>query len=514
METQNDRKDRMIVAAVLVGIILLPGLALCQRIVMNDEPAQKVRELTQVERRMRKVISVDYRGTPIEDVLRGMAKQADIDIVKSPEVIGEVTATLTDVPLDEALKSILSAHGYAYLPSENIIMVVPKSQLLAEKQKLVNRVYRVTYANVEDVYKALRSYVSDEGEIAYNLGTSNLMITDTESKIEAIDDFITEVDRETPQILIEAKIYDVQTSDGVDFGFNWNIGKLTEFPGGVTNPGPNPVGETDPFITGVLDGMTNAAGDVDGLIRWGFLNNNVDIDVLFAAQEKVTSARLLANPKILTLDNEEAHIEIIREIPYQELTQTSAGGQIGTTDFRDVGVFLTVTPHVTRDDKVRMHIVPEFSVETGKIPVGADLVANAQPIVASRKADTHTLVDNGTTVVIGGLKQTSVQQTIDKIPFLGDLPILGFLFKFEGDETIFQELMIFITPRIVSNPKLTPRQQQHYDDTNFEMPPLEPTMYEKLSDLKDKVIPKERADETFGAPMYPDSPETSAFLEE
>lgn len=513
MEKLIDRK-KWTMGVVVAVVMLLPGLAFCQQIVINDQPAKTVKELTKVEQRMKKVISVDYRATPIEDVLRGMAQQADIDIVKSPEVIGEVTATLTDVPLDEALTNILSAHGFAYLPSENIVMVVPKAQLLAEKQKLVNRVYRVTYANVEDVYKALRSYVSEDGEITFNPGTSNLLVTDTESKIQSIDDFIVEVDRETPQILIESKIYDVQTSDGVDFGFNWNIGKRTGYPDGVTNVGPDPTGKTDPFITGVLDGVTNFAGNVDGLVRWGFLNDSVDIDVLFAAQEQVLSARLLANPKILTLDNEKAHIEIIKEIPYQELTQTSGGGQIGTTDFRDVGVFLTVTPHVTRDNKVRMHIIPEFSVASGDVNVGNGDVANAQPIVDARKADTITLVDNGTTVVIGGLKQTTVQQQIDKIPFLGDLPILGFLFKFEGDRTVFQELMIFITPKIVPNPKLTPLQQQHYDDTTFEMPPLQPTMYEKLTDLKEKVLKPKRADKTFGAPMYPDSRETSGFMEE
>lgn len=514
MKTRIQRKRWIIRATVILGLIVMTQLAGAQQIIqMEDEAALKVKKMTDVEIRMQKVISVDYRATPIEDVLRGMAQQADIDIVKSPDVVGEVTATLTDVPLDEALSNILSAHGYAYIPSENIVMVVPKSQVLAERQKFVNRVYRVTYADVEEVYKALRNFISDDGEVTYNPGTSNLMVTDIERKIEAIDDFIKEVDRITPQILIESRIYDVQSADGIDFGFNWNIGKLTDYDGPITDVGPDPSGKTDPFITGVLSGMTSAAGNVDGLVRWGFLNDHIDIDVLFAAQEQVTSARLLANPRILTLDNKEAHIEIIKEIPYQELTQTSGGGQIGTTDFRDVGVFLTVTPHVTRDNKVRMHIIPEFSVASGDVNVGNGDIANAQPIVDSRKADTITLVDNGTTVVIGGLRQTALQQQVDKIPFLGDLPLLGFLFKFEGDKTIFQELMIFITPTIVHTPGLTPMQQQHYDDTTFEMPPLEPSMYEKLTGLKDKLIPQERSDETFGAPMYPDSPETSGFKE-
>lgn len=510
METRTQKKLWIIRATVVLGLVVMSQLAIAQQIMsMDNEPAQKVRKLTDVEKRMKKTISVDYRATPIEDVLRGMAQQADIDIVKSPDVVGEVTATLTDVPLDEALTNILSAHGYAYVPSENIVMVVPRSQLMTERQKLVNRVYRVTYADVEDVYKALRTFISQDGEIAYNMGTSNLMVTDIERKIEAIDDFIKEVDRITPQILIESRIYDVQSADAVDFGFNWNVGKLTDYPGGIDQVGINPTGKTDPFITGAFEGL----GGASSLIRWGFLNQHVDIDVIFAAQERVISAKLLANPRILTLDNEEAHIEIIKEIPYQELTQTSGGGQIGTTDFRDVGVFLTVTPHVTRDDKVRMRIIPEFSVEAGIVGVGSGLVANSQPVVDSRKADTTTLVDNGTTVVIGGLRQTSQKQSIDKIPLLGDLPLLGFLFKFEGDETVFQELMIFITPTIVPNPGLTPIQEQHYEDTTFEMPPLEPTMYDKLTNLKEKLIPQKRANDTFGAPMYPDSPETSAFPE-
>ena len=489
MKTRENKQKWLGIAVLLWGVLFLGTRSAGQQVHSNpNEPAMKVRQLTEVEKRMKKTISVDYRVTPIDDVLRAMAQQANIDIVKSPAVIGDVTATLTDVPLDEALTSILSAHGYAYIPSENIIMIVPKSELAAEKQKLVNRVYRVTYANVEDVYKALKSFVSDDGDIAYNMGTSNLMVTDTENKMEAIDSFITEVDRITPQILIEARIYDIITKNRIDLGFNWNVGKLTQYQDPISQPGLNPSGKTDPFITGIFEGMSQKAEDLDGLIRFGFLNSNVDIDVVFEAQEQILSAKLLANPSILTLDNVEAHIEIITEIPYQELTQTSAGGQIGTTDFRDVGVFLTVTPHVTKHDKIRMHIVPEFSMVTGDVQVGDALIRNPQPVVDSRKADTITLIDDGQTIVIGGLKQTSVTQTVDKIPLLGDIPILGFLFRFEGDETVFQELMIFITPRIMKQLRLTDQQKQYYDETTFEVPPMGPTMYEKVNDLRDRMF--------------------------
>ena len=428
--------------------------------------------LTPVQKRMLQKVSIDFRQTAIEDVLRSMAQQADIDIIKSPKVIGEVTAMLTDVPLGEALTNILSAHGYAYISSENMIRIVPESEVAREQKKLINRVYRITYADVEEVYNALRRFISDEGDIAYNKGTSNLMVTEVESKMNAIDTFITEVDRITTQIMVEARIYDVTATDRLDLGIEWSAGRNTTYSGadGLETLGSVAGLAHNPFVTALFDGTTNKATDTDGLIRFGILNENLNIDAIIRAEDEDIWVKLLANPRVMVIDNEKAVIKIVEEIPFQELTQTAQAGNIGTTEFREVGIELTVIPHVTRDNLIRLYLNPKFSVNTGDVILPGIENASPQPIIATRETITTTLIRDGQTVVIGGLRKQDIAEQVNKIPFFGDLPIIGNLFKFTGKRDIVNELVVFITPHIVKIPTLTPDEIRQLEDTKISSP--------------------------------------------
>lgn len=445
--------------------------------------------LTPIQQKMTEEISLDFKETPIEDVLRILSQQADVDIVKSPKVIGTVTATLTDVPLSEALENILSAHGYGFVATNNMIRIVPKEEINEVREKIVSRVYRITYADVKEVETALRKFISETGSISANPGTSNIIVTDAESKINAINSFIEEIDRVTPQILVEAKIYDISSTDNLDLGIEWQAGTTTSYgaipPGGslgdqVGNLGNVLSGQTadnglisrtEPFTTGKNAGVVNKAKSSDGLIRMGYLDENVYIDaILHAAQEDIR-AKLLANPRIMVVDNQQAQIKIVEEIPYQELTQTSGGGNIGTTQFRDVGVELIVTPHLTREGLIRLILNPKFSVRTGDVLVGGNSsVLPPQPIVAKRETVTTALIKDKQTVVIGGLQKQDVTQQVNKIPLLGDLPLLGVLFRFEGESTVNSELVVFITPNVILEPTLTDREQLHLNSTVFAVP--------------------------------------------
>ncbi len=428
--------------------------------------------LNAVQKRMFQRVSVDFRETPIEDVLRSMAQQADIDIIKSPKVIGNVTATLTNIPLDEALTNILSVHGYAFITSENMVKVVPISEVATEEKKFINRVYRITYADVEDVYNALRSFISNDGSIAYNKGTSHLMITEAERKMVAIDTFIEEVDRITAQIMVEARIYDITSTDRFDLGVEWQAGRNTTYSGasGIETRG-SVTGRRDPHLTGLFSGTVNKATDIDALIRFGILSGALNIDAIIRAEKEKISAKLLANPRILVLDNEKALIRIVDEIPFQELTQTAQAGNIGTTEFRDVGVELTVIPHVTRDNLIRLSLHPKFSINTGDVVLPGVNNASPQPIIATREAITTALIADGQTVVIGGMRKQDVSNQVNKVPLLGDIPLLGFLFRFEGEKDVVNELVVFITPHIVARPMmLTPLEIQQYEDTKVPAP--------------------------------------------
>jgi len=467
----STRSWQYLLLASLIGICLAastvdgqqgssPALAAAQ----PGQPQQPPVPSPELQNKLKTMISVDFREAPIEDVIKSFAEQADIDIVKGPMVTGKVTATLTDVPLDEAMDSIFAVHGYGYTATESIIRIVPRSELAQFITKMETKSYRIDYAAMDEITKAITPMLTPQGRTTSNPKTNDILITDTETNIKLIDEFIETMDREVPQILVEARIYDVSCEATLDFGFNWSAGTFTLFDPAT---GLAVGGETEPFVgAGFGSTITQAQKSTFGL-RFGVLNDDVDIDATFTAAKDDIKARLLANPKILVLNDQEATIKIVKEIPYQELTQTSGGGNIGTTKFKEVGVTLIVTPHVTRDSKIRLDLNPEFSAQTGNvsvaIPSGLGAVESTQPIVDKRQATTQALIADGETVVIGGLRKRDVLQEISKVPVLGDIPLLGELFKYRGEKSVNSELVVFITPRIISNPQLTSAEAEKLD---------------------------------------------------
>jgi len=226
----------------------------------------------------------------------------------------------------------------------------------------------------------------------------------------------------------------------------------------------------DPHITGLFSGATGKATDTSGLIRFGVLNGSINLDAILRAEQEDLTAKLLANPRIMVLDNETAIIKIVEEIPFQELSETSSGGSIGTTRFKDVGVEMTVTPHLTRDGMIRLIINPAFSVRTSEVVLPGVNNSSPQPIIVKRETTTTALIENGQTVVIGGMKKQEATTQINKIPLLGDIPLIGEAFKFQGENVVNSELVVFITPYIITEPQLSPREKEVLLDTEVPTP--------------------------------------------
>jgi type IV pilus assembly protein PilQ len=433
----------------------------------GDANAAQKEVLTTLEQRMQKTISIEASNLPIDKVIRQLAEQADVNLIISPKVTGQVNVgPLTNVPLAEALKNILSTNGYDYVIDKNMVRIVPASEVAQVTEKLVSKVYRITYADVTEVEKALQKFMSKQGSLSCNPGTSNIIVTDAESKIKAIDTFIEEIDRITPQILVEARIYDITSKDRLDLGVKWEAGTNTTYGA----DGQPTAGNRDPFIGSGFAGTTDAAKSITAGIRFGWLNKNIDVDMLLKAEQENIDAKLLANPRVLVLDNEKAVFKIISELPYQQLTESALGGSIGTTSFKEVGVELDVTPHLTRDEMVRLKVKPVFSVKVGDVTFASGALTYPQPIVDRREADTTLLIKNGQTVVLGGLRKKEVTKQINKVPVLGDLPLVGLLFRFKGEDTVTSELVVFITPRIVEQPTMTETEQTQFGTTEFSGP--------------------------------------------
>jgi len=467
------KRELLVVVATVSLLCCWATKALAADASKQEEPAP----MTEAQIKLQKIISVNFKDTPIDEVVRFLSEAAGVDIIKSPQVTGTVTATITDAPLGEVLDNILAINNAGYVATERVIRVVPKSEIEVQKEARFSKVYRVTYADVKQVGEALKGFVSKDAEIAVNVGTSNIIVTDTEAKLKAIDAFMEEIDRQTPQILVEVRIYDIVSQNALDLGVNWLIGTNTTFD---STTGAATGGRTEAFATGTNTANADIGSGVSQ-VRFGWLNSSVDIDVLIRAQQEDVSATLLANPRILVLDNEKAMFKSIEEIPYQELQQTSAGGSIGTTSFKEVGVSLEVTPHVTRDEMLRLRIIPEFSTSPRSVNVaaaGADS-AYPQPVIDKRTADTTLLIKNGETIVLGGLRKKETNQRINKVPLLGDIPVAGILFRNTSEKVVNRELVVFLTPKVVSELALTPTEQAQLEDAHKQLE-AEPVVEDRI----------------------------------
>jgi len=491
-------------------------------------------------------VTISYTETPIETVLMDLADQAKIDIVKSPKATGDVTVKVTDVPLEEALTHILAVHDCTYIATENMIRVFPLPPQTEMKEQQVTRIYKITYADANEVYEALKKFASGKAEIGFNKGTSHIIVTDTEDKIKPIDKFIEQVDRITSQVLVEVRIYDVTTKEGFELSPDWHLGRNAPYTADTilipdevqkleispetregwedrTEISHDPIwglgniakleeqyedywfrdsGRTEtertyehpgfittnrrrkPFVGGSFDRITG------GTLSFSVLNDAVDLDFALSVLHSQVEARLLANPRILVLDNGTAKFEIVREFPYRELLQVTREDPMSYTDFKEVGVDLKVTPHIARDGMLRLHIEPKFSVLVGRealsVLTGTDALGRSTyqsvlgvPVIDARRLETIAMIRDGQTIAIGGLRKREVTKDIAKVPVLGDLPLLGGLFTSESESVVINELILFITTTIITEPTLSESEKKLLDETKFTTPQLEKTRIEK-----------------------------------
>jgi len=483
----KSRRLSLLMIGTFVCLCCVPALA-------NDSneppvqtgPSDKQQILTELERRMQKVVCIDVNEVPIATVVRQLADQVDVDLIMSPKVTGNVTVSLSEVSLEEALRCILDVHGAGYIAGENVIRILSREEMPEISERLVTETFEIIYADVAQVVRALEKFKSAQGSVSCIEGTSHIIVTDTEGKVRDITNLLAKIDRITPQVLVEVRIYDITSKDNLDLGIEWNAGRRTNIDASsnilnddieVDKNGANTyVGsETNPAVIAGFEGGTNkTAAATVGFLRYGVLNEHLNLDAQLRAEKENIEAKLLANPRIMVVDNEQATFDIVTEQPYVEKTITS-GTVTESVKFKPVGVKLVVTPHVARDGMLRMILEPEFSVLVTRVQVSSSDV----PVVDTRKVKTVALVRDGQAVVLGGLRKKETSQQINKVPMLGDIPILGQLFRFEGEATVNTELVVFITPRIITEPVLTETEMEALNVTKFGGPKPVPTRAEK-----------------------------------
>jgi general secretion pathway protein D len=313
-----------------------------------------------------------------------------------------------------------------------------------ETVELDVRVFRPQYVKVDTLLPAIESLLSRNGRTAILEKEDQIVVADEKSQLDVIEEAILALDRPRPQVRIWAMIYDCGLEDVERIGVNWNA----RFFGRAVRPGMDG-GPADQLGLDSLTAIAPAVGVPNGALTLATLGSNVEVSAVVNALNTSSDSKLLADPNVVAANHESAKIEIVTEIPYQQLTEGLEGGSIGTTAFREAGVTLEVTPHIARDDTISLAINPKFSVLAGFTE------NDEQPIIDRREAKTTVRVHNGETFVLGGLRQRTKIQNRSGIPYLKDRKYIGKLFRFRQDTFRESELLVFITPQII--PPTAPR---------------------------------------------------------
>jgi type IV pilus assembly protein PilQ len=406
-------------------------------------------------------ISIDFQDAELTHVFRLLADISGYNIVVSPEVKGKFTMKLTDVPWDQALDVILRNYGLSKIVEGNIIRVAPTSVLAKEEEEiarakesqekagnLVTRVYPINYADVEDIKKAIddAKILTKRGYISVDERTSSVIIKDVEKKHIEYENLIRALDVPTPQVSIEAKIVEVTTEFQKELGIQW--GMLWEPPDTrMTIGGVSSLSQGTGFNSGNPLIINLPAVEIGpgkgGSIGLGYISASqvFSLDLQLSAMESTGKGKVISNPKITTSDNQEAKILQGKKIPYQTVSQEGT-----QTQFMDALLELTVTPHITPEGTVVMDIVAKKNEADFAGPQVLGV-----PTIDIKEIKTQVLIRDNDTLVIGGIFKNNSAKNLDVVPGLAEIPIIGRLFQHRKEVDKTNELLIFITPRIIKH---------------------------------------------------------------
>ncbi len=422
-------------------------------------------------------IDLDFKDADIHNILRLLSEVGGVNVVTSDDVAGSVTIRMRDVPWDQALDVILQAKGLGAERRGNLVRVAPQDVLEKERElaiarqkqqielaPLETRLVPVSYATAKDVQPRVQEVMSPRGSVSVDERTNVLIVRDIVDNLDDVEELVRTLDTQTPQVLVEARIVEATSNYVRDVGIQWGgdvslnqaFGNQTGlvFPsnigvaGGAYDSANTPTQGLSPpaaqtavpnFAVNLPAAAGAGAGGALGLTL-GSVDGNYNLNVRLSAAESTGAVKIISSPRVLTLDNHAARISQGTQIPY---SQVSAQGV--QTAFLNAVLELNVTPHVTAEGSVSMKVQvtrndPDFS-RTG---------SNGQPTVLKREAQTELLIADGRTAVIGGIYTRNSSRTVDQVPLFGDIPILGLIFQRRRQSDTRNELLIFLTPRIVN----------------------------------------------------------------
>ncbi len=412
-----------------------------------------------------KRISLNFQEIQVRAVLQLLADFTGINIVVSDAVSGSITLRLNDVPWDQALDIILTTQGLDKRQLGNVILIDKaaafvareneqlKGQMAARKLAPVRSdLLQVNYAKAADIATMLKdksnSLLSDRGALSVDVRTNTIWLQDTGEKIDEIRKLVERLDVPVRQVVIEARIVDVKKKCEMDLGISWGVSKPTHLSGTLAGANQMAQGITPANVTPLSDrlNLDLAALPTSGLqpasvgIALAKLGGGVLLDLELSALESVGNAEIIASPRLITTNQQSAVIASGEDIPYQQSTSSGATA----VAFKQAVLSLKVTPQITPDDKLLMDLVITQDEESGQF-------VQQVPVISTKSLQTNVLVNNGQTIVLGGIYKQNKNNNITRIPFLGGIPYVGYLFSRTQVINDNEELLIFITPRIITN---------------------------------------------------------------
>ncbi len=405
------------------------GFMLCASILLLSpaltsarEPADNDTQINMIEGGDRVILSI--QNADIKSVLRALSLKRKLNIVAGKDVTGTISVNLYNVPLKDALDAITAPNGFSYIQKDNIIYVSKAGE--GSGEHFVDTevmTYKLNYADIAEVEKVIKELVSESAGITVYSPGNTLIVEDIPGNLKRIKQVLETLDIPPRQVLIETKIMSVRLNDDMSLGVDWN----------------------DTFR-----GFFNSAGNVSGqgFARaaatggQGFFFNiiNSEFDLFLDALQNKTEVSFISSPSVLALDNKEARVLIGDMLGYNITTATEAA-VLQSVEFLDTGTQLIITPHIIDDDRIIMDIHPEISDGS---------ITNGLPTKNTTEVTTSLMAPNGGTIFIGGLIRDRKEDVRDRIPGLGAIPIFGALFGRTTNITVRNEIVVLITPHIIS----------------------------------------------------------------
>ncbi|UCV19226.1 type IV pilus secretin PilQ [Ferribacterium limneticum] len=445
-------------------------------------------------------VSINYQNGDVRALLRLMAEELNLNAVISETVTGTTTLVLKDVPADQVIDIIFQQKGLDMRKKGNIILIAPRDEIatrekldfeskqqISELEPLKLEQFQLNYQKSADVARLLaglpltgvgaapvpaagvniaaQRILSKRGSAVADPQSNIIFVNDIPSKLEEIRTFIRSIDTAARQVLIEARVVEAQdsfkreigaklglinskSSEILGTGINVAGGKMT--PAITTTSGGTTTTTPATLVQNSMVGVNLPVPSTGGALAFSLFNSSITriLNVELAALESDGIGKIISSPRVITANNVKAKIEDGTEVPYIT-AQASSGSTTYTVSFKPAKLSLEVTPQITPEGTVRMNLIVKKEEPDWTRAVSVNGFLN--PPIKSSIVETNVVVENGGTVVIGGVFITDTQNTVDKVPLLGDIPFLGWLFKYKNDTGKRRELLVFITPRVISD---------------------------------------------------------------